>query len=59
VVHTRNLSTLELRQEDFELETSLGYIVRPQLRKKKKKIQTILKPKSKEMAKDCMAINWI
>jgi hypothetical protein len=36
VVHTCNPSTWRLRQEDGEFQASLGYRVKPCLRKKKK-----------------------
>jgi hypothetical protein len=35
-----------LRQEDLKVETSLGYIVRPCLKKKKKQQQTKMKQPS-------------
>jgi hypothetical protein len=36
-VHTWNLSTWEAEQEDHEFKVSLGYTVRPCLKKKKKR----------------------
>jgi hypothetical protein len=42
VVHVYNPSTWgELRQEDFKLKNSLGYIERPCLKDKRKKIPVL------------------
>jgi hypothetical protein len=43
-VHTWNLSTWEAEQEDHEFKVSLGYTVRPCLKKKKKKKERKIKP---------------
>jgi hypothetical protein len=39
VQHTCNSSTWELRQENCEFEASLGYVVRPFLKKEKNQPQ--------------------
>jgi hypothetical protein len=42
VVYTCNLNTSEVEKEDHEFQANLGYIVRPCLkRKRKKKVQLI------------------
>lgn len=41
MAHTCNSALKRLRQEDHELEKSLGYIARPYLTKEKKKIPSI------------------
>jgi hypothetical protein len=37
VVHTCNLSIQEVRLEDYKFKTSLNYMVKPCLKKKKEK----------------------